>query len=629
MNEDEVVIERDEMEYDVVIVGAGPAGLATAIRLKQLAAGRNTEISVCVLEKAAEPGAHMLSGAVIDPKALNELLPDWQAQGAPLTTQVTDDEVLMLSQAHSLKVPGWATPPGMKNHGNYIGSLSRLVAWLAQQAEALGVEIYPGFPAASLVLGDDGAVRGVITGDMGVEKDGSHGSDFQPGMRLLGRYTVFAEGSRGHLGRQLIERFGLDAGADPQSYGIGIKEIWEVKPENFRPGLVVHTAGWPLDNATYGGSFIYHFDENRVAVGMVVGLNYQNPYLSPFEEFQRWKTHPAIRGVFEGGRRIEYGARSITAGGLNALPKLVFPGGCLVGCEAGVLNAARIKGVHTALKSGMLAAESIAPALAEGRQQDVLDSYQDALHGSWVREELWRSRNFKPIMNKGLIMGSLLLGIDQILFRGNAPFTLHVRKPDHAYLKPAADCTPITYPKPDNTLTFDRLSSIYLSGVNHREDQPSHLTLKDASVPVAVNLATYAGLEARYCPAAVYEFVEEDGGNPASGDGSGAGAGTGTDAGAGFRADGGRGADAANAAAGGNGTTTAARAPQADAEAGSAPAPRGVPPTTADAHGQARQRLVINAQNCIHCKTCDIKDPTQNIVWLAPEGGGGPAYSGT
>ncbi|MDO4232267.1 MAG: electron transfer flavoprotein-ubiquinone oxidoreductase [Lautropia sp.] len=590
MHMEEVAIERDEMEYDVVIVGAGPSGLATAIRLKQLAAERGTEINVCVLEKGAEPGAHILSGAVIDPKALSELLPDWQSQGAPLTTQVTEDRVLMLTAQGSLKVPGWATPPGMQNHGNYIGSLSRLVAWLAQQAEALGVEIYPGFPAASLVLGEDGAVRGVITGDMGVEKDGSHGSDFQPGMRLLGRYTVFAEGSRGHLGRQLIERFGLDAGVDPQSYAIGLKEVWEVKPENFRPGLVVHTAGWPLDNDTYGGSFLYHYDENRVAAGFVVGLNYQNPYLSPFEEFQRWKTHPAIRGVFEGGRRLEYGARSITAGGLNALPTLNFPGGCLVGCDAGVLNAARIKGVHTAIKSGMLAAESIAAALAEGGSHDALKSYQQALHGSWVREELWRSRNFKPIMNKGLVMGSLLLGLDQTVFRGKAPFTLHVKKPDHTYLKPAADCSPIVYPKPDNTLTFDRLSSIYLSGVNHREDQPAHLTLKDAAVPVSVNLATYAGPEARYCPAGVYEFVDV-------GDGDAAGAGSAGDSSAAGTAD-----------------------AQADALTDDpAAAPQSQPP----------RRLVINAQNCIHCKTCDIKDPRQNIVWVAPEGGGGPAYSGT
>ena len=546
-------IERDAMEFDVVVVGAGPAGLATAIRLKQLATERGQEIDVCVIEKGAEVGAHILSGAVIDPGALNELLPGWQDSDPPAMTPATEDEVMFLTATGSLKVPEWATPPGMKNHGNYIVSLAQMVRWLGTQAEALGVEIYPGFPAARVLYTEDGKVRGVVTGDMGLDREGNPTDAFQPGMELLGRYTVFAEGSRGHLGRELIERFRLDAEADPQSYGIGIKELWEIKPENFRPGLVVHTAGWPLDNATYGGGFIYHFGENLVAAGFVVGLNYQNPYLSPFEEFQRWKTHPALRGMFGGGRRLEYGARAITAGGLNALPRLVFPGGCLVGCEAGFLNAARIKGTHAAIKSGMLAADAIADALKEDRAHDELTAYPAAFEASWLHEELWKTRNFKAAMGKGLVLGTLLVGLDQTVFRGRMPLTLHVKKPDHAYLKPASQCRPIEYPKPDGKLTFDRLSSVYISGVNHGENEPVHLRLKDATVPTAVNLPEYAGPEARYCPAAVYEYVEHE-------DGSGL-------------------------------------------------------------------RLQINAQNCVHCKTCDIKDPTQNIVWTPPEGGGGPGYS--
>ncbi|MDO4682578.1 MAG: electron transfer flavoprotein-ubiquinone oxidoreductase [Lautropia sp.] len=555
MSAEEIEIERDSMEFDVVIVGAGPSGLSTAIRLKQLAAESGQDINVCVIEKAAEVGAHTLSGAVVDPRSLNELIPDWKEQGAPLKTEATKDEVVFLSKDGSFKVPSWATPPGFHNEGCYIVGLGNVVAWLGEQAEALGVEVYPGFPAASILYGDQGQVRGVVTGDMGLDREGKPTDAFQPGMELLGKYVVFAEGARGHLGRELMARFQLDAESDPQSYGIGIKELWEVDPSKFKPGLVVHTAGWPLDNDTYGGGFIYHFEDNKVTIGFVVGLNYQNPYLSPFEEFQRWKTHPMIRDTFEGARRIGYGARAITAGGYNSLPKLIFPGGCLVGCEAGFLNAARIKGTHTAMKSGMLAAESIAKALAAGREGDLLEAYPEAYRSSWMHDELYRTRNFKPAMSKGLVMGSLLVGIDQIVFGGKAPFTLHTKQEDCKYLKPAADCTPIEYPKPDGKLTFDRLSSVFISNANHKEDQPVHLRLKDASVPVEVNLARYAGPEARYCPAGVYEFVDLD-------DGSG------------------------------------------------------------------KQRLQINAQNCVHCKTCDIKDPTQNIVWVTPEGGGGPGYSG-
>lgn len=555
MQTDEAVIERDEMEFDVVIVGAGPAGLSAAIRLKQLASERGEEINVCVLEKAAEVGTHTLSGAVIDPRALNELLPDWKTLGAPIETEATDDQVVFLGKESSFTVPKWATPPGFHNEGCYIVGLGKVVAWLGEQAEALGVEIYPGFPAASILYGEEGQVRGVITGDMGLDRAGKPTDAYQPGMALLGKYVIFAEGARGHLGRELSERFKLTAEADPQSYGLGIKELWEIDPAKFKSGLVVHTAGWPLDQATYGGGFIYHFEDNKVAIGFVVGLNYQNPYLSPFEEFQRWKTHPAIRDTFAGARRIGYGARAITAGGYNALPRLIFPGGCLIGCDAGFLNAARIKGTHTAMKSGMLAAESIADALKAGRAHDLLDTYPQAFRDSWMHDELWRTRNFKPAMSKGLLMGSLLVGLDQVVFKGKAPFTLHTRQEDCKYLKPASECQPINYPKPDGKLTFDRLSSVFISSTNHKENQPVHLRLKDDSVPVSVNLSRYAGPEARYCPAGVYEFIEA-----------------------------------------------------AD---------------SSDGH-----RLQINAQNCVHCKTCDIKDPTQNIVWTTPEGGGGPGYSG-
>ncbi len=545
--------ERDSMEFDVVIVGGGPAGLAAAIRLKQLAGVQSREVSVCVIEKGSEIGAHILSGAVLDPRALDELLPEWKNADAPIRTEVSEDRFLFLTASAARQVPGWMLPPPMKNHGNYVISLGNLVRWLGTQAEALGIEIYPGFAAAEILYRDDGSVKGVATGNLGVGKDGKPTEAFQPGMELHAKYTFFAEGSRGHLGKQLIAKFALDRGKDPQSYGIGIKELWEIDPARHQPGLVVHTAGWPLDNATYGGSFLYHFDDNKVAVGFVVGLNYANPYLSPFEEFQRYKTHPAIRGFFEGGRRLSYGARAITAGGINALPKLTFPGGCLIGCDAGFLNASRIKGSHAAMKSGMLAAEAAFEALGAGREHDELTAYPAAFEASWLKDELWRARNFKPAMSKGLWTGTVLVGIDQTLFRGRAPFTLHTTKPDHAYLKPAADCQPIAYPKPDGRLTFDRLSSVFVSSTNHEENQPAHLTLKDPEVPTRVNLPRFAGPESRYCPAGVYEFIKADDGG---------------------------------------------------------------------------ERLQINAQNCVHCKTCDIKDPTQNIVWVTPEGGGGPNYTG-
>lgn len=547
-------MERESMEFDVVIVGAGPAGLSAAIRIMQLAQEKEQELMVCVIEKGSEVGAHILSGAVLEPTAMNELFPDWKEKGAPLNTPVTGDDIYYLTgEEKGIKTPNFLVPKPMHNEGNYIVSMANVCRWLAEQAEGMGIEIFPGFSAAELLYNEEGAVKGVLTGDMGVSEDGSEKDGFMPGMELLAKQTIFAEGCRGHLGKQLMEKFDLREGVDPQHYGIGIKEIWTIDPDKHQEGLVVHTAGWPLDNHTEGGGFLYHMENNQVALGFIIALNYSNPHLSPFDEMQRWKLNPKISQYLKGGKRVAYGARAVNKGGMQSVPKLSFPGGLLTGCDAGFLNGAKIKGNHTAMKTGMLAAETIFEALQAGDPTgQALTAMDERYRNSWVYEELHTTRNFGPALHKfGTLLGGSFAWLDQNIFGGKLPFTWHNTTPDHATLKPASECSKPDYPKPDNELTFDKLSSVFLSSTNHEEDQPCHLKLADASIPLSENLPLYDEPAQRYCPAGVYEVVKDENGE---------------------------------------------------------------------------DRFQINGQNCVHCKTCDIKDPAQNINWVTPEGGGGPNY---